>query len=115
MTRAVPSSKSVRPIGATSRRNAIRRLDGRTSAARYLKQVQRELADHLGGAERLSAPQKIMIERVSIDLLRLKMLDNEMAAGGFSELDGRIAHALRNSVRLALRELNNGSAVTRSA
>jgi hypothetical protein len=43
ITRAAPSPKSLRPIGATSRRNALRKLDGRTSHARYLKEVQCEL------------------------------------------------------------------------
>jgi hypothetical protein len=80
-------------------------MDGRTSQARYLKHVQGELAAHLGGAERLSVPQRILIERVATDLLRLKLLDSEMATGTFSPHDGRVAHALRNSVRLVLREL----------
>ena len=100
---APAAPKNIRPIGATSRRNAIRRLDGRTAEARYLKQVRNELFAHVGGHP--TAPQKLLIERVAVDMLRLQLFDYEMALGTLSEHDARAAHALRNSVRLALRDL----------
>ena len=105
ITPAAASSapKNIRTIGATSRRNAIRRLDGRTSEARYLKQVRNELFAHIGGNP--TAPQKLLVERIAVDMLRLQLLDCEMSCGTFSAHDGRVAHALRNSVRLALREI----------
>jgi hypothetical protein len=92
-----------RQIGACSRRDALRKIDGRTRSGRYLRQIERELIEHLGGSA--SAPQRYLVERVAVDLLRLRLLDSEMAAGTISDHDARVAHALRNSVRLALREL----------
>ena len=68
-----------------------------------MKQVRNELFAHVGGHP--TAPQKLLIERVAVDMLRLQLFDSEMALGTFSEHDARAAHALRNSVRLALRDL----------
>jgi hypothetical protein len=103
MTAIAVATKNARPIGATSRRNALNRIDGRTTGGRYLREIRCGLTAHVGGSP--SVPQRLLIERVAVDLLRLRLLDAEMVAGNFSEHDGRIAHALRNSVRLALREL----------
>jgi hypothetical protein len=94
-------------MAARARTNTLRRLDGRTKEARRIKTITADLAAHLGGPERVSAAQRYMIERVAIDLVRLEKLDAKATAGTFSEHDGRVAHALRNSVRLALRELGD--------
>jgi hypothetical protein len=71
-----------------------------------LREIIGELTDHCGGAERVSAAQKYLIERTAIDILRLEALDVEMAAGTVSSHDARVAHALRGTVRLALRDLH---------
>ena len=78
-------------------------LDGRRREARRLKAITADLVAHVGGQP--SAAQRYLIDRVAIDILRLELFDVEMAAGTFSAHDGRVAHALRNSVRLALRDL----------
>ncbi|HEV2547015.1 MAG TPA: hypothetical protein VGU20_06750 [Stellaceae bacterium] len=91
--------------GPLSPRHRLRRLDGRTREAQFLKRTEAELLRHLGGAEKATVPQRILIRRVAADLLRLELLDVKAANGEFTELDGRVAHALRNSVRLALREI----------
>lgn len=70
-----------------------------------MRQIESDLIGHLGGAERVSVAQRLLVERVAIDLMRLELLDAKMAAGEISDHDARIAHALRNSVRLALRDL----------
>ena len=90
-------------IGATSRVDRLRSIDGRTAIGRRLRQIVRELVAHVGGQP--SAPQRYLIDRVAVDLVRLEMLDAKIASATFSAHDGRVAHALRNSVRLALREL----------
>jgi hypothetical protein len=68
-----------------------------------LRQITRELSAHIGGQP--SAPQRYLIERTAVDIVRLELFDAEMAAGTISDHDARVAHALRNSVRLSLREL----------
>jgi len=96
-------------MGGSSRSNRLRKLDGRTREAKRLRAITTDLIGHVG-PDRVTMPQRILIERTAVDLLRLELLDAEMAAGTFSDHDGRVAHALRNSVRLALRELKPAAA-----
>jgi hypothetical protein len=84
----------------------LRRLDGRTKEARRLKTIAADLAAHLGGPELVNPAQRLMIERIAVDLVRLEKLDAKAANGTFTEYDGRVGHAMRNSIRLALRDLN---------
>jgi hypothetical protein len=93
------------PKGRRSNSFRLKRIDGRTREAKMMAATRAELIAHVGGPDRVTAPQSILIERIAIDLMRLRLLDNEMASGSFTEHDGRVAHALRNSLRLALRDL----------
>lgn len=102
-----------RNIGGASRPHRLAKLDGRTREARRLRQINRELTDHVGGSDRVSAAQKYLIARTAIDILRLELLDAEMAAGTVSNHDARVAHALRNTVRLALRALGMKAAAAK--
>jgi hypothetical protein len=94
-----------RRLSKHHRTQTVRRLDGRTREARRIKTISADLAAHLGGPERVNPAQRLMIERIAIDTLRLEKLDLKMTAGTFTEHDGRVGHALRNSIRLALRDL----------
>src|SRR5689334_14992496 len=96
----------VRPanVGPFSPRRRLRRLDGRTREARFLRETEARLIAHLGGPERATAPQRFLVERLASDLLRLEMLDQRLVDGNATDTDAKIAHALRNSVRLALRD-----------
>jgi hypothetical protein len=109
----IAAAKSASPIGACSRAHRLAKLDGRTREARRLRAVTRELTEHVGGADRVSAAQRYLIERTAIDLLRLELLDGEMAAGTVSNHDARVAHALRNTIRLSLRELGMQAAAAK--
>ena len=67
---------SVTPqIGATSPVNRFKKLDGRTREAKRLAQIKRDLTEEAGGEGRVSAAAKYLIERVSIDILRLELFD----------------------------------------
>ena len=92
-------------IGPLSPRHRLRRLDRRTKEGKFIFSTEQALFAHLGGAERVSVTKRILIERVACDLLRLELLDEKILTGAFTDHDMRIAHALRNSVRLALRDL----------
>jgi hypothetical protein len=92
-------------VGSTSRYDRLRRVDGRTREGKYLRQIERELTADLGGPDRISVAQRLLVERVAVDMLRLALLDREMMNGNFSAHDSRVSHALRNSTRLTLRTL----------
>jgi hypothetical protein len=95
----------VSAMAGISRPHRLGMLDGRTKEARRLREITVDLIDHCGGAGRVSAAQRYLIERTATDLVRLELLDIKSATGTLTEHDGRIAHALRSSVRLALRQL----------
>jgi hypothetical protein len=62
------------------------------------------LAEQHGGEANIPIPKRILCERIAADLLRLEQLDQQSINGTISDFGCRIAHALRNSVRLSLRE-----------
>jgi hypothetical protein len=99
------NTQKTRDIGAHSRPHRLAKLDGRTREAKRLREITRDLTNHVGGAAQVSAAQRYLIQRTAIDILRLELLDADMATGRISDHSARIAHALRNSVRLALRDL----------
>jgi hypothetical protein len=94
-------------LGPLSPRHRLRKLDGRTKEAQLIRRVERDLYKHLGTSkERCPATKRILIERVAVDCLRLALHDQRILAGEpVSDLDLRIAGALRNSVRLALQAI----------
>jgi hypothetical protein len=96
-------AQKLRGIGPHSRRDSWAKIDGRTKTAKRLRQITDELNAYAG--DRITAPQRFLIDRLAHDLVRLELLDARMAAGEVSEKDAVISHALRNSTRLALRDL----------
>ena len=102
---AVRNAAKAHHIGPHSRVPTLAKLDRRTRESRYLAKVRAALIADLGGPSRITAPQAFLIQRVAVDLMRLEMLDARIADGSLTEHDGRVAHALRTSVRLALRDL----------
>lgn len=107
------AAETAATIGPYSRPHRLAKLDGRTREARYLARITAELVAHLGGEARVAVTQRYLIQRVASDMLRLELLDAKSATGTMSDHDGRIAHALRNSVRLALRDLGMRPAAER--
>ena len=99
--------KNRKPIGVHSRLTAIAALDGRTRVAKRLREITSDLtAFAANGSGQISIGQSYLVRRLAIDLHRLEVLDAKMATGTITEADGRVGHALRNSVRLGLRDLN---------
>ena len=78
-------------------------IDGRSKEGRYLRAVEAELVDHLGG--QTSTTQRIAIHRAARLMLRLEIFDKKLTAGEFTSHDARVYNALQNSLRLMLKEL----------
>ena len=67
------------------------------------------MVKHLGGQP--SFAERLLIGRLAKIALRLEMFDEKLNSGQWTELDGKVSHALVNSFRLILRELGiKGSA-----
>ena len=73
------STEKTRHIGAHSRVHRLSKPDGRTREAKRLKQITKDLIDHAGGAERVTATQRYLIAQTAADILRLEMFDCEVA------------------------------------
>jgi hypothetical protein len=79
-------------------------LDGRSKAARFLRMVERTLAEHVGGAP--SAAQRMLISRAALLSLQLHAMDEAaLAAGEMSEGNSRRYLAWSNTLTRCLASL----------
>ncbi len=86
-------------LGAYSNEIRLANPDRRTKEARLLKQMRVELAKHLGGEDKLSATQRILVERAAMLQLRCALLDRKIVEGGkFTHVDNRTYLAWTNSL-----------------
>jgi hypothetical protein len=85
-------------------------IDGRSREGRFLRAFEAELTKHIGGNPTVT--QRVLIRRAARAMLRLELFDEKMAAGEWTDKDGKVYGGLSNSIRLIMRELGlKGSAV----
>src|SRR3954453_5306706 len=78
----------MRRIGPYSRPGRLQAVDYRTSEGQLLTQVRQELTQHIGGKP--TAPQRILIDRAAMLLLRITLMDmHEAKTGYMSEKNAR--------------------------
>jgi hypothetical protein len=98
--------RKVGPYSRTLRRGVIgtSALDGRSTAGRYVRDLEAQLVAHCGGAPTIT--QRLLIERLIRTTVQLNTLDVAAAAGGgWTDHDSRTHGGLINRQRLLLREL----------
>ncbi|HEX4113637.1 MAG TPA: hypothetical protein VH020_13980 [Stellaceae bacterium] len=100
---AGPTTANQGRIGPYSRLLARGAVSGRTREGKFLRAVEAQLAEHVGGSP--SLPQRMLISRLARVALRLELFDEKMANGKTTDLDARVYGGLHNSFRLLLREL----------
>jgi hypothetical protein len=95
-----------RPLqGAYSRplrRGVLGDLDGRSKEGRFLKTIERDLFQQVGGSP--SVGQQLLIRRIAmlmLEILDLKLANND----NWNQCDAATQGGLNNNVRLSLREL----------
>jgi len=88
-------------------------LDGRTTAGRLARQLERELVAHCGGNP--SIVQKLLIGRVVRIQAQINALDRKLETGSWTDHDARTLGGLQNALRLSLRELGLKAASDRPA
>jgi hypothetical protein len=112
MTTTEKSATDRRRVGPYSRklqRGAIGDcVDGRSAEGRFIRDLERQLIEHVGGSP--SVTQRLLIDRVIKIRLQLDALDDKLAAGNWTPHDQRTYGALLNGHRLTLRELSLGPA-----
>ena len=92
-------AKKPHRVGPYSRAIPLVSLDGRTREARFIRQMQAELCEHLGGAP--SATQFRIIKNVCFNtMLYEKLVGHILSNGGAAtDHDGRQLLAWSNSIR----------------
>jgi hypothetical protein len=78
-------------------------IDGRSKEGRFLRAVESDLIEQVGGAP--SVGQTLLIRRIARTMLSLEILDFKLASGNWNDCDARTQGGLSNNVRLCLREL----------
>jgi hypothetical protein len=85
-------------------------VDGRTREAKFLKAIEAELTEHLGGQP--SAVQVLAIRRIARLTLQAELLDQKLhqiwdsgGGVGWSERDTRILTDLHRAIRMCLKEI----------
>jgi hypothetical protein len=86
------------------RRGVLGDLDGRSKEGRYLKTIERDLIEQVGGSP--SVGQQLLIRRIARAMLMLEILDLKLASNdNWNQCDAATQGGLNNNVRLCLREL----------
>lgn len=78
----------VHHLGPHSRPGRLQAVDFRTSEGQLLTSIREELTAHIGGKP--TAPQRILIDRAAMLVLRIQLMDKEQAKNAFmSEKNAR--------------------------
>jgi hypothetical protein len=93
-------------LGPYSREIILGKPDGRTREGRLLRQIRRALTEQLGGEEKLTPAQRLLIERAAHLQLRCATLDGRLADHTFTGYDNAAYVAFANGLRRCLEALN---------
>jgi hypothetical protein len=92
-------------LGPYSKEIVLARPDGRTREARLVRQMRERLTEELGGSRRMTARQRVLVERAVYLQLRCAVLDKRLADGTFTDYDSKTYLAFSNSLRRAMEAL----------
>jgi|SRR5579864_7180777 len=100
---AIDKPKGLTTVGPYSRLLSRGTVDLRSREGRYLRAVEAQLIEHIGGKP--SAAQRLLIGRIARVSLQLALFDEKLAAGNWTDHDARTYGGLSSSFRLLLREI----------
>jgi hypothetical protein len=78
-------------------------IDGRSREGKFIRRVELELIDQLGGEPTFS--QMLLVRRAARAALKLELYDRKLAEGDINGHDSRMYGGLSNNLRLLLREI----------
>lgn len=91
--------------GAFSSVKAISSMDKRTREARSLKRTIDDLTEHLGGHDKVSSPQLLLIRTCAVLVMRLEAIIDRYLAENASDTCDKHFIAFQNSLRHNLQAL----------
>lgn len=96
------------------RRGVLGDIDGRSKEGRFLRTIEYDLIEQVGGSP--SVGQQLLIRRIARAMLMLEILDLKLSNNdGWNQCDAATQGGLNNNVRLCLRELGIKAPPTRKA
>jgi hypothetical protein len=99
-----------RALGRGSLGDAI---DGRSREGKFIRRVEAELIEQLGGKPTFS--QMLLVRRAARAALKLELYDRKLADGDINGHDSRMYGGLSNNLRLLLREIASQASAKSSA
>jgi hypothetical protein len=78
-------------------------IDGRSVEGKFVRRIEVELVEQLGGAP--SFTQRLAIRRIARLMLQAELFDKKMASGDWTPHDSRTASGVNNAVLRALKDL----------
>jgi hypothetical protein len=92
-------------LGPYSRVHHLASVDGRSQVGRYVRQLRRQLSEHVGGSP--SVAQRVLIEQATIKAARLGLLVDKILTAAEPDVDlaTRCYLAWSNSLRRDLEAL----------
>jgi hypothetical protein len=103
-----PRLAPLRAHSRAIRRGALGDLDGRSVEGRFLRRIEAELVEQLGGNPTFT--QTLAIRRIGRLALQSELFDKKMATGDWTSHDSRTAAGISNGLLRALRDLGLKSA-----
>jgi hypothetical protein len=94
------------PLRAHSRairRGSLGELDGRSVEGRFLRRIEAELVEQVGGNPTFT--QTLAIRRIARLALQSELFDKKMATGDWTPHDSRAAAGISNGLLRALKDL----------
>jgi hypothetical protein len=98
-----PRLAPLRAHSRAIRRGSLGDLDGRSVEGRFLRLIEAELVEQLGGSPTFT--QTLAIRRIARLALQAELFDQKMAAGDWTPHDSRTAAGINNAVLRALKDL----------
>ncbi len=78
-------------------------IDGRSTAGKFLRRIEAELVEHVGGHPTFA--EHLLIRRVARLSLQAESLDAKMASGEWTGHDAKTLGGINSAIRNALRDL----------
>jgi hypothetical protein len=88
----MPRNRVKTRAGLFSRDHALRDVDGRTVDAKAIASAIRDLVDHLGGEDKLSAPQRMIVHATALLHYRLRAAVERYGTGTRAEIESLDRH-----------------------
>ena len=103
-TELPPKAAPLKPYSKSIRRGSLGSdLDGRTAEGKFVRRIEAELVEQIGGSPTFS--QKLAIRRIARLSLQAELFDRKMATGDWTAHDSRTCSGITNALLRSLKDI----------